>query len=302
MKKDDKNETFLADWLAGKMTDDELCAKVSSEDFQAYRKLKDSLAALELPAPDLDAHFAMVKTKKAAALDRQHRTKVLKLYAYITAAASVLALIALYNIFVFSNTESTGFGETRDVVLTDYSHVQLNAKSSVSYPNLFAINRSLSLEGEAYFEVTKGQRFTVKTPQGSVAVLGTKFNVLARQGVFEVTCFEGKVKVCHDDHTSILTPGKAIRFYGEASESWIIETREPNWTQGESSFRNMPFVAVLSTLENQYGVTIECPKSVENIRFTGTFTHRNIDTALQSVCVPMQLKTIKTNGKIILSE
>lgn len=300
MKKN--NDTFLADWLAGHLTDDDLRAKVSAEDFQAYRKLKDSLAALELPAPDMDANFASVKAKKAAALDQKHRPKVVRLYAYIAAAASVLLLVGLYNFFIFSNTAAASFGEARDLALTDYSHVRLNAKSSVSYPNLFAMNRNLTLDGEAYFEVTKGQRFTVETSQGSVTVLGTKFNVLVRDGVFEVTCFEGKVQVCHENQIVVLTPGNAIRFYDGASESWQTDAAKPGWAQQESSFRNMPLVAVLSALENQYGVKIDCPESAKNTRFTGTFTHRNLDTALQSVCVPMQLKPSKVNGKIILSE
>lgn len=297
-----ENETFLADWLAGRLTDAQLRTKVSAEDFHAYLKLKESLAMLELPTPDLDANFASVKAKKAAALDKKHRPKVVRLYTYVAVAASVLALIGLYNFFVFSNVTATGFGDRRELALTDYSKVRLNAKSSVAYPNLFALNRTLTLDGEAYFEVTKGQRFTVETAQGSVTVLGTKFNVLVRDGVFEVTCFEGKVKVCHNDQTAILMPGNAIRFYDEQPENWKTSAQKPGWAQHESSFRNMPFLAVLSALENQYGVAIDCPEAAKDIRFTGTFTHQNLDTALQSVCVPMQLKPIKTNGKIVLSE
>jgi ferric-dicitrate binding protein FerR (iron transport regulator) len=205
--------------------------------------------------------------------------------------------------FVFSNERQAGFGTTAKLALNDHSHVTLNAKSTVSYPTLFQYIRTLKLDGEAYFEVAKGSTFTVETPQGNVRVLGTKFNVLARPGFFEAVCYEGKVQVSHNDFCIILKPGEAVRFYGKKQETWKINEPKPLWTSGESGFRNTPLQYVITELENQYHKEIQYPKQMAAVRFTGSFTHKNLEIALQSVCLPLHLRYTETQpGKIVLSE
>jgi ferric-dicitrate binding protein FerR (iron transport regulator) len=54
------------------------------------------------------------------------------------------------------------------------------------------LTSALTLE-EAYFQVKKGQTFSVNTTDGVVKVLGTHFNVKQRKNYFEVNCFEGLV-------------------------------------------------------------------------------------------------------------
>jgi len=55
--------------------------------------------------------------------------------------------------------------------------------------------RIIHLEGEATFKVLKGNSFTVLTPFGKVEVLGTVFTVKAANGLLNVQCSEGKVRV-----------------------------------------------------------------------------------------------------------
>jgi transmembrane sensor len=301
--KNDNNDTFLADWLAGDLSDEQLRTKVSAEDFIAYQKLRSSLDVLELQSPDIDASYAAVKSKRIAALDKKYQPKVIQFYRYAAIAASVLVLVGLYNLFVFSNQMQTGYGDTSQVQLSENSAVTLNAKSTVSYPNFFALNRTLKLDGEAFFEVSKGSKFTVETTHGTVEVLGTKFNVVARDGIFEVVCQEGKVNVCNDNVNKILLAGDAIRFYSGDTETWkTAPNQKPSWTNRESGFYKMPLEFVVAALENQYDTKIICPEKLKHVRFTGSFTHENLTTALQSVCIPMQLKYTQSTGKIVISE
>ncbi len=59
----------------------------------------------------------------------------------------------------------TGSNEQLAFVLPDKSEVKLNENSSVEYNKfLFYFNRNISMKGEAYYIVTKGQKFTVETP------------------------------------------------------------------------------------------------------------------------------------------
>ncbi|RZJ31572.1 MAG: DUF4974 domain-containing protein [Flavobacterium sp.] len=301
MMMENTDDTFLAEWLDGRLTDEQLRAKVSANDFESYLQLRESLAGLEIADPDMQRNYVAIKQKKIAGLNA--KPKVLQFYRYAAIAALLLVFVGLYQLFVFSNHAMTDYGESQTVVLADNSKVTLNARSEVSFPSLFSYNRTLKLSGEAYFEVQKGSTFTVKTAGGDVMVLGTKFNVIAREGFFEAVCYEGKVSVSNDKFSVILLPGEAIRFYGENSDTWKVANKKPLWTTGESEFRNTPLQYVIDDVENQYNLQIELPKNFMGARFTGTFTHRDLNTALQSVCIPMNLKFTKTpQGKIVISE
>jgi transmembrane sensor len=296
------NDTFLSDWLAGKISDEQLRQIVSEADFKAYLQLRKSLESYSVTETDMDANYAAIKSKRIADNNRKP-TRVFPWYRWTAVAAMLLLLFGLHQLLVFSNTVAADFGKTMSIRLSDNSKVILNAKSDVSFPSLFSYNRKIKLHGEAFFEVSKGSTFTVETPQGEVQVLGTQFNVVSRPGFFEVVCFEGRVKVCQAQSEIILSRGEAIRFYRNTAETWQVNEPRPLWISGESSIRNLPLQLVISQLENQYMRKLEYPKALEQVRFTGSFTHHNLETALQSVCIPLHLKySITDSGKIILSE
>lgn len=292
-------DTFLAQWLEGKISDDDLKAQVGLIDFNAYVKLKETLNLYEVAQPDTDKHFAAVKTKLA----KSHEEKPLKKirpYVYMAVAASLLLLFGLFGLFAFSNHAQSGFGQSKTLDLADGSRVKINAKSTLDYPALFKYNRELRLYGEAFFEVRKGSKFTVQTALGEVEVLGTKFNVVSQGNFFEVVCFDGRVKVCHASQTVILTQGNAVRFFNGSQENWKENPGvEPGWIGGESSFRNTPLEQVIHQFENQYDLKIVYPKILARVRFTGSFTHNNQQKALQSICLPLQLKPQETGSKKI---
>jgi len=296
------NDTFLADWLAGKINDDQLKQLVSDTDFEAFQTLRNSLKKMQVSEPDMDKNYAAVKAKRIAANDKKP-SRFLPFYGYAAAAILVL-FIGLYQTFVFSNSIKTGYGNLESIALPDDSRVTLNAKSSVDFPNFFQCNRTVRLNGEAYFEVEKGSTFTVETPQGNVKVLGTKFNVISRPGFFEVACYEGKVKVMANDQSVILTVGNSIRFYDSQSEKWDNSAdRKPLWLDGESAFRNVPLQFVLAQFETQYDREVVFPSAYGQIKFSGSFTNKDENIALQSICIPMKLKYRKTStGKIVISE
>ncbi len=72
-------------------------------------------------------------------------------------------------------------GQKLDIRLPDGSRIQLNANSTISYPEKFAGEiREVTLKGEAYFDVTHipSRPFIVRTTYASTQVLGTSFNIL----------------------------------------------------------------------------------------------------------------------------
>jgi ferric-dicitrate binding protein FerR (iron transport regulator) len=122
--------------------------------------------------------------------------------------------------------------------------------------------------------------------------------------VFEVICYEGRVKVTHKQESKIILKGEALRYGNVTPEVWDITAKEPAWLQGESSFSNASLLQIISALEFQYNVNIK-PNNVdlENIRFTGSFTHTNIKTALKSVFEPLNIVfNFEDNKTITLSK
>lgn len=112
------------------------------------------------------------------------------------------------------NTIETPNGGQYEVILPDGTKIWLNAASSLKYPASFAglRNRTVELNGEAYFEVTHdaSHPFVVKTSQQQVEVLGTHFNINSYTDESETrtSLFEGSVKVSGSAGTRLLKPGQ----------------------------------------------------------------------------------------------
>lgn len=103
--------------------------------------------------------------------------------------------------------------------LPDSSKAFLNKNSKLSYPSLFAANRSVTLSGEAFFEVRHDSLhpFVVHTSGTLVRVLGTSFNVRENaDGEVFVGVLSGKVVFSSDkwprDSTVVLKAGDSGTF------------------------------------------------------------------------------------------
>lgn len=300
----DQDPPFLAQWMAGVISDEELRAQVSEPDYEAYLQLRQSFASMDLVQPDLEVQFAAIQDKINASEATAPKGKRIALYAALAVAASVVLFWGWSAMFRFSEHFTTTYGTVQPMVLSDQSQVILNANSRVDYPKWFSLHRQLRLTGEAFFKVAKGSTFTVETSLGKVQVLGTQFNVWSADNFLEVACYQGKVRVTHQAQQWILTPGKILRIQDDDIQAWEQPlSGEPHWISGESTFDQMPLKMVLQQLEKQYHCVIHYPKSLEQVRFTGSFPHHSLSTALQSICLPLQLKhQIHSDGTIEIFE
>lgn len=297
-----QSDTFLARWLNNELTPKELSEFEKSSDYLLYKKIAEK--SLEFSAPDYNKGkiFDEIQQKVSSKKEGKVRSLVKRL-SYVAAASIVLTIGILF--FTDASTEHvTGFGEKLAVVLPDNSKVLLNAKTTISYDaSTWDEKRVVKLDGEAYFEVEKGSTFSVETPNGQVAVLGTKFNVRTHEGCFEVVCYEGKVKTSAQQHSAILTRGNAFRKqHGISPEKWNVVHNEPTWKTGESSFKSVPLKHVIKALENQYNITFDLSKIDSDNKFTGSFTHHNLQTALQTVFVPMKIGVTFSGNKTVVLE
>lgn len=152
-------------------------------------------------------------------------------------------------------------GQRVNLTLSDGTKVCLNAKTKMNYPQSFksADKRVVSIDGEAYFEVSKDKNhpFIVKTQRGNIEVLGTKFYVSAysQTNKFETSLVEGRVKVSTPSAQLILSPNdRAVWKNGDLIRSKMHDIDLYRWRDGLYCFKNESFDNVLKQFEIYYDV------------------------------------------------
>ena len=192
-------------------------------------------------------------------------------------------------------------GEKKTILLPDNSQVVVNAVSTLSYDEgNWEEKRSIKLTGEAFFDVEKGRQFDVETSSGIVTVVGTEFNVIQRPNFFEVSCFEGHVRVSYNGKLDDVRAGDRFRVLNGTVEKSTITDDFPQWTKNISSFKNVPIEKVFEEIERQYGVKVLFQNMDVQKLFSGGFEHGNLENALISITAPMDLGYELKSGKQVL--
>ena len=213
-------------------------------------------------------------------------------------------------------------GQKTQVFLPDGSMVWLNSGSRLQYTTEYGDSlRSVSLTGEAYFEVIEDQTqpFQVKTGNIAVTTLNSSFNVntLFRDGAIEVVLDDGLVLL--ENLFSSFVPGMPLRAFMKPGEkasyslknlSFEITEIENTydyscWKDGIISFRQTDFFTLINTLEKWYGVKFtwdDDPGS--NWSFSGEFDDEYLDNVLQSLSQEegFQFEKKKDEVKIIIEK
>lgn len=240
----------------------------------------------------------------------------------IAAAIIFIFSVAGLSIYIASETNlfyknnwvevSTLAGQQSKVTLPDGSLVWLNASTVLRYhPD--KEERKVSLEGEAYFEVTHSASipFIVETGTAKVKVLGTKFNVSHYPGskFTEASLLSGKITISLDENgeTIDLHPGEKVIYNAEKRLLAKNEVKVQNdilWRQGILYFENEPFNDLIPKLERYYAVNFIYDKNdFGKIHYTGTIDNLNINRVLQFINLTIPIayeidnKTVKLNLK-----
>ncbi|MDA0178579.1 MULTISPECIES: FecR family protein [Mesoflavibacter] len=293
-----EKEYLIKKWLDNNLSDSELEAFKSLEDYDALVKLSNYSKGFKAPNFNQEAILdTIISQPKATPKKENWIVKALKV-----AAILVLCFSAYYYTTTLDTSYSTDFAEKKWIELPDHSTVNLNALSNITYnKNNWKTTRDINLQGEAFFNVEKGSSFNVITNNGTVTVLGTAFNVKHRDNFFEVTCYQGRVKVIHKDKTTILAKGETFLVVNGIIINRSTALDKPQWLSNTSAFKSIPLKEVIAEFERQYNVKVTTKNINTDLIFTGRFTHDNIDTALKSITLPIQLTYTKTNNTIILT-
>ena len=298
-----EEESFLAKWLDGTISDLTLKELVSEQDFIDYKKIKSGLELLDELNRPVATSFNALNNSIHKKRNFKHSQATFKWG--LSIAASILVVLGCYFAFNFEEiTYKTSYAEQKTINLPDGSEVVLNAKSVINFNEKdWLNNRTILLKGEAFFKVKKGSTFSVQTSNGLVRVLGTQFNVKDTDTFFEVVCYEGKVSVTNNKKEYVLSPGNAIRKVdGKDSEKHNKENSLPSWLNGESSFVSVPLKYVILELEKQYNIEIDAHRIDDSIIFTGSFSNKDLKLALVSVFKTMDIHYVKEKNGVLSLE
>lgn len=292
---DDSFDEQLLRWHDGDLQGQELSDFEADPRFIAYQQIREGAKGKPLAQADQDTLLLKIKghiNDKPSSVN-ETTAKVIPLWKKMAGIAAVaVTIFGVLTLFSPDISVNSHHAIQLSHALPDGSQVVLNSDSELAYDDNFPKERKLSLDGEAFFEVEKGKSFTVVTDEGEVAVLGTSFNILTREGAFVVSCKTGKVKVTSQNKSETITQGERIRFSN--GTPLAVEKINPlkidSWTSGESYFERAPLQEVITSISHKYDISINLPTVHHNRLYTGSFIHSDIEKALKMVLSPIGIK------------
>jgi len=311
----------------------------------AYIEMYDlwhtALSAADASLVDTNEAYSRLQSMQQDQYSRAPKSKVFRMVALIAAS---LAAIVMVSIWLFGNAQkeqatATALQEVtvpvntkKKIVLPDSTLIWLNAETSLKWDNDFNNkNRTVYLEGEAYFEIAPGKKelpFIVKTSQYTIRDIGTSFNVKAHTAAstFETVVIEGIVSVkgnfSKDNSITEVTllkndvlkvrnnKVKQVTDTLTVSVKPVVEFSKikkqeiyTGWKDDMLVFDDEYFTDVVKTLEKKYSVQIEFDAaSLAEKRYSGSFNAGtdivNVLDVIVEVTPGMEYK--KTGNRIVI--
>lgn len=228
----------------------------------------------EMEDYDIEEAFQHTRREIRAGRWQNLQRQTMRYAAFLTLPLLIATLVLGYLAFADPEEEvlytevSTSYGTITRYEMPDKSVVWLNGGAKLRHPVTFdSSDRSVELEGEAYFEVQADPEnpFYVNTADGmSVFVYGTRFNVTAyaNDRYIETVLEQGCLDVISPDRktTLALTPGEQLtydrneRIYRRS----VVDVYEKTaWKDGKLIFRNTPLEDVMKKLSRHFNTDIE---------------------------------------------
>ncbi len=183
-------------------------------------------------------------------------------------------------------------GQKSIIDLPDGSRIHLNANSEIEFPQEFSNDlRSVSLVGEAFFEIEKENRpFIVQSGETKIQVLGTSFNVNKKEnGSLYVALVTGKVSVnTKNGSRTTLEPNEmlVLKESGTFHKTGFDPKDVIGWKDNYLVFKSSRFPEVRKKLEQWYGVNIELKGGLdENWTYSGVYEDEMLENVLRGICM-----------------
>jgi transmembrane sensor len=230
--------------------------------------------------------------------EQQTESKVIQLswFKYAAAAAVVLLLSTTAFLRFYTESVSVPAGLHSSVSLPDGSTVELNAATELSFhPFWWQFDRSVKMEGEAFFDVKKGSSFSVISKNGTTTVLGTSFNINGREDSYTVFCKTGKVSVQHEASKVVIASNESAQLKANGELEKLTDANSSEfigWVDNQFIFNAKPLRDVTREIELQYDIDLNIVEDdVADWKFTGAFNRSNdVKQTLEVISNSMGLK------------
>lgn len=193
--------------------------------------------------------------------------------------------------------------------LPDGSQLTLNKSASVTLKDNFKNERSLTMQGEAYFEIEpdKSRPFTIHFDKHHLIVVGTKFNIRNMKGenFKEISVTEGIVRIFPKNMGQGIEvkAGEQLKINDEGTTE-LAKVDPDNfifWKLGILDFKNSTMKNVAELLSRQHNKKINIAKSISKCTFTGDFTQLSLDEAIHILKITTSYKVEKRKDEIYIS-
>lgn len=181
----------------------------------------------------------------------------------MAAAALLICAFSAYFYFTTKPIEYTASGTVASITLPDNSTIVLNKASSIQYKKNFnKKERLVSLNGEAFFDVTKDKNkpFRVAVSELEVLVVGTSFNIRSNEELTEVVVESGVVKVFDKEKNYTLYPKDKFLINNKTKETTISKADNILYQYYRTNIfvcDHTPLIDVVNELSIAYKVTIQ---------------------------------------------
>lgn len=233
-------------------------------------------------------------------------------------ACGVAALCAIISVTVLLLPErpdmqpvafSVKAGSKGEITLSDGTVCRLNSMSTLVSDMASPDSRSITITGEAFFDVAPDadRPLTVKAGEVSVTVTGTSFNVNAyTPGIVETSLVSGSVVISSPalSRNYDLAPGEqaVVDLY---SKTVSIHTFDPDlstaWTLDRLVFYSEPLEEVIARIERWYGVEIDLQRQdIAKDILSGSYHRESIDNVMRSLSSQYEFSYRIDRDKIVI--
>lgn len=305
----------LKTWLAADEKNQEqydLIAKIVSTghqmEFPADPDIHDAWSRFEFPDDSLSKGHTFSQKRLASGewivlLLQPRRLAYITLFIIMIVASAFWYYHSTYSI----ETLMTANRQHKKIALSDGTMVYLNSATKLSYPKKFSeAIRKVTLKGEAFFNVTKSKSpFIVQTSEGTIAVLGTRFDIWARNQQTRVIVEEGAVRLEAKDsaHSVILTKDlmSEINQNRAPTKPHLVNAEELlGWRTGNMVFRSAMLSEIAGEICRYYDVNIKIENpELETKTLTAIFDRLPLNKVLYSICSALDIKYRYENGSYI---
>lgn len=196
-------------------------------------------------------------------------------------------------------------GERRQLDLADGTRLVLNTATAVDI-QISARERVLWLRaGEILLTTGRDpspvyRPFIVRTAQGTIRALGTRFMVRDDGGAIRVAVFEGAVRIQPEGRgvevaAAILEAGQQTGFTADAIEpASAADPASTSWEQGMLTVRNGRLADLVDELGGYRRGVLRCDPAVAGLRVSGAFPLADIDGSLRLLekTLPVRIRRV----------